>query len=209
MAKRGRPRKNQPEAPQASPGENISEDQLQALFFQSKTDYEKMLALKKKADADFKNCCKRIKAELGKRGVAEIKLAIGLGTEEGEAEAKADIESTMRIMAWMGVPVGTQADLFPAIDPAPITERAFNEGKRQGLAGETQKNPHHHATEAHRSHNDGYAAGQETLAKGIKPLDDTPTGSVPKDEWQRQLRENNDAVQQAIRDNAVDSLTAQ
>src|ERR1700676_5614270 len=92
MAKRGRPKKTHDgEQPQTI--ENISEDQLQALFFQSKRDYEKHLATKKEADADFKNCCRRIKAELGKRGVAEIKLAVTLADENGEAEPKADIET--------------------------------------------------------------------------------------------------------------------
>src|SRR6266404_5655377 len=104
MAKRGRPKKTHGDGEASQTIENISEDQLQALFFQSKRDYEKNLATKKKADADFKNCCKRIKAELGKRGVTEIKLAVTLADENGEAEAKADIESTLRVMRWMGVP---------------------------------------------------------------------------------------------------------
>jgi len=163
MAKRGRPRKTRDDsAPQTI--ENISDDQLQALFFQSKKDYEKNLAIKKKADADFKNCCKRIKAELGKRGVTEIKLAVTLGDENGEAEAKADIESTIRVMRWMGVPIGTQADLFPDNDPTPLTERAYAEGRRHGLAGEPRSNPHHHTTEAARSYEAGFAEGQDVLA---------------------------------------------
>lgn len=205
MAKRGRrPRKTRDDTATQTI-ENISDDQLESLFFQSKTDYEKMLDLKKTADANFKNCCKRIKAELGKRGVAEIKLAIQLGTDEGEANAKADIESSIRIMRWMGVPIGTQADLFPDNDPTPITERAFNEGRRQGLAGETQDNPHHHTTAAHRAHNDGYAEGQDVLAGGIKPTDEA--GERPSDAWLRRTREQNEKVSQAIKSGAIDSLT--
>jgi hypothetical protein len=170
MAKPGRPKKTHAgEAAQTI--ENISDDQLQALFFQSKRDYEKALVIKKTADADFKNCCRRIKAELGKRGVAEIKLAIMLADEAGEAEAKADIESTIRVMRWMGVAIGTQADLFPDIDPATITERAFAEGRRQGLAGEPHSNPHHHTTLAHRAYDEGFAEGQRILATdGFRPL---------------------------------------
>jgi hypothetical protein len=207
MAKRGRPRKTRDDsAPQTV--ENISEDQLQALFFQSKRDYEKFLATKKKSDADFKNCCKRIKAELGKRGVAEIKLAVTLGDENGEAEAKADIESTIRVMRWMGVPIGTQADLFPDNDPTTITERAFAEGRRHGLGGEPRSNPHHHTTEAARAYESGFAEGQDVLAtKGFKPTDDTPQGSTPSDEWLRRTREQNEAVSQAIKSGTIDSLT--
>jgi hypothetical protein len=204
MAKRGRPKKTHDDsAPQTI--ENISDDQLQALFFQSKKDYEKNLAVKKKADADFKNCCKRIKAEIGKRGVDEVKLAVLLDTESGEAEAKADIESTLRIMRWMGVALGTQADLFPDNDPTPITERAFAEGRRHGLAGKSDGNPHHHTTEAHRAYNSGYEDGQAVLAEGIKPTDDDPTR--PSDEWLRRTREQNDAVQKAIKSGTIDSLT--
>lgn len=163
-------------AAEAAPktAENISDDQLQALFFQGKRDYERALAAKKKSDADFKNCCKRIRAEIGKRGVDEIKLAIMLGDENGEIEAKADIESTLRVMRWLGIPVGTQGDLFPDNDPTPITDRAFAEGRRHALAGDRRANPHHHTTEAARSYEAGYDEGQAQKVKGgIKPLGDT------------------------------------
>jgi len=169
MAKKGKKDGAAEAAPKAI--ENISDEQLQALFFQSKKDFERALAVKKKADADFKNCCKRIKAELGKRGVEEIKLAVLLGDENGEADAKADIESTLRVMRWMGIPVGTQGDLFPDNDPTPITDRAFAEGRRHALAGDRRANPHHHTTEAARSYEAGYDEGQAQKVKGgIKPL---------------------------------------
>lgn len=153
--------------------ENISDDQLQALFFQGKRDYERALAAKKKSDADFKNCCKRIRAEIGKRGVDEIKLAILLGDENGEAEAKADIESALRVMRWLNVAMGFQGSLFDEPDRRPIGERSYAEGRRQGLAGEKQDNPHHQTTEAYREHIRGYADGQEALAtKGFTKKDD-------------------------------------
>ena len=187
-------------AAEAAPKTDISEDQLQALFFQSKKDYERALGVKQKADADFKNCCRRIKAELGKRGVEEIKLAISLGGEAGEASVKANIESQLRILRWMGVAIGTQGDLFPDNDPTPITDRAFAEGRRHGLAGESRANPHHHTTEAARSYEAGYAKGQEEkLRAGIKPLDNTPTGSVPRDQWQEQTAKDNERVQEDIK----------
>lgn len=187
--------------------ENISDDQLQALFFQSKRDYERMLGLKKKADADFRNCCKRIKAELGKRGVDEIKLAVLLGDENGEADAKADIESTIRIMRWMGIPVGTQGDLFPANDPTPITDRAFAEGRRHALAGDRRSNPHHHTTEAARHYEMGYDKGQEEqITGGIKATDDTPNGSVPRDQWAKNIADENAKVAEAIKAGTIDKL---
>jgi hypothetical protein len=210
MAKRGRPRKTHDTAAPAQTIENISDDQLQALFFQSKRDYEKNLATKKKADADFKNCCKRIKAELGKRGVDEIKLAVTLTDENGEAEAKADIESTIRVMRWMGVPIGTQADLFPDNDPTPITDRAFAEGRRHGIAGEPRSNPHHYTTEAAASYEVGFADGQAVLATdGFLQTDGrrTPNGRLSKEEWATKTAADNEAVTQAIKSGAIDSLT--
>ena len=57
---------------------------------------------------------------------------------------------------------------------------AFSEGKRQGLAGESIKNPHHHTTEAHRAHQAGYDAGQAINAGGIKPLDQEASADIKK-----------------------------
>lgn len=174
-------KKGDPKPTPKQTAENISDDQLQALFFQSKRDYEKSLGVKKKADADFKNTCKRIRAELGKRGVEEVKLAIALGEESGEQDAKASIESTMRVMRWMGIPVGTQADLFPDNDPTPIADRAFAEGRRHALGGEGRNNPHHLTTEAARSYEAGYDKGQgEKIAAGIKPLEPGEAADLKK-----------------------------
>ena len=78
---------------------------------------------------------------------------------------KAEMERKARVMRWMNIPIGSQGALFGEEDRTPLTERAFNEGKRQGLAGESCVNPHHHTTEAHKSFNDGWAEGQETKAR--------------------------------------------
>ncbi|MCC8963732.1 hypothetical protein H8A95_15790 [Bradyrhizobium sp. Pear76] len=101
--------------------------------------------------------------------------------------------------------------MFPSDDRTPLADRAFNEGKRQGLAGESCNNPHHVTTEAHRRHNDGYAVGQEQLAsKGFKKLDgeddDEEGDGRPRGSFTDQVRDQNDRVQQAIKTGTVDQL---
>lgn len=156
----------------ARTAETISDDQLYSLTEQHRQKYELVLEGKKKANKALIDLGKIIKADLGAKGLQDIKDLISLSTPEGEATMKAEMERQARVMRWMGVPIGTQGGLFADADRTPITERAFNEGKRQGLAGESCSNPHHHTTEAHRSHETGYAEGQQTLAtKGFSKLE--------------------------------------
>lgn len=183
--------------------EDLSDDQRYSLTEQHKRKYETLLEAKKKTAKDLMQFCKVIKADLGANGLDEIKSLIEGKTPEGEATIKARIERDMRVLRWMGVPIGSQADLFPTTDRTPITERAFNEGKRQGLAGENNNNPHHHTTEAHRFHEQGYEAGQAANASGFKKLQDAPPkGSVPREQWAKDLREQNEDVERQIKQSA-------
>jgi hypothetical protein len=187
--------------------ESLSDDQLYSLTEQHRKTYEVRLAAKKAADKALQDIGKIIKADLGPQGMMQIKTLIEGSTPEGEAAIKARIESDAQVLRWLGVPIGTQADMFPSNDRTPLADRAYAEGKRQGLAGESCNNPHHHATEAHRMHNDGYEEGQATLRAGFKQkVDDTPKGSVPRDQWQQRTREDNEAVEKAIKTGTVHQL---
>ena len=178
----------------------LTEDQRYSLAEQHRGTYVRLEAAKKKADKDLKDFGKIVKADLGEGGLKQIKAIIEGKTPEGEAEIKARIERDMQVLRWLGVPIGTQTDLFPKNDRAPLKDRAFAEGKRQGLAGETLHNPHHVTTEAHRFHNDGYAEGQSILGAGFKKADNTPKGSQPS------LAEMNKQAQNAIKTGTVDQL---
>lgn len=161
--------------------ESLSDDQQYSLTEQHRQKVEKALATKKAAAAAYLNACKIAKAELGADGMDRINDLIALSTPEGEKRMKEQIERQITVMRWMNVPIGTQGSIFGEEDRTPITERAFNEGKRQGLAGESCVNPHHHTTEAHRRFNDGWAAGQETKAtKGFSKLDPDVAADVKK-----------------------------
>jgi len=187
--------------------ETLSDDQRYSLVEQHRQTHERLLAAKKAADNALKNHGKIVKADLGKDGMAEIKAVVEAQTPEGVAAIRARIQREARILRWMNEPIGTQADIFPQ-DRTPAAERAYAEGKRQGLAGESCSNPHHHTTEAHREHARGYADGQETKAKnGFKKLDgDAPKGSLPRGDWQKNIAAENAAVQQAIKDGKVAEL---
>jgi hypothetical protein len=76
---------------------DLTDDELCALTYQWKRDYEIALADKKAADAELKNVCKRAKAELGPRALDLIKGLILLETPEGEASMRAAIEQQIRI----------------------------------------------------------------------------------------------------------------
>lgn len=183
---------------------DLDDDQVYSLTEQHRQKYERLLKAKKDADASLRNHCKIIKADLGKDGLSDIKDLIAISTPEGEARVKADMERQARVLRWMNIPIGTQGGLFEVNDPAPLSERAFNEGKRQGLAGETNSNPHHVTTEAHRAHNDGYGTGQEMLAKnGFKQA-----GNVPRDQWQANLSDQNAATDAAIRSGTLGDAKA-
>ncbi|CAN7380077.1 hypothetical protein LJR220_003379 [Bradyrhizobium sp. LjRoot220] len=152
--------------------EGLSDDQRYSLVEQHKQKYARLITAQKAANKAVQDHGKIIKADLGADGMAEIKALIEGASTDGEATIKARIERDIRVLKWLQVPIGTMEDLFPSNDRTPLTERAFNEGKRQGLAGESCNNPHHHTTEAHRFHNDGWAEGQKTKAtKGFSKLE--------------------------------------
>jgi hypothetical protein len=154
----------------AGEGHNVaglSDAQRQALHLsQHVPSYEKALAVKKKADADFKNTCKLIKAEGG--SVKSVKLTLELRTPEGEAAFRVRMAQETEVAVWNGV--GIQVDMF-ADERQPAEDKAFEAGKRAGMAGETAKPPHDPSTKQHARWLDGHAEGQAVLSQGFKPME--------------------------------------
>lgn len=153
----------------------LTEDQMRALFFQHKDNYEVALSDKKTADARLKNVCKTARAELGKTAVLDIKDAIALEEPEGEAAHRADIERKIRIAKWMNSPIGTQFTF--AEDMTPSIDRAFDEGKRIGLAGAPCNPPHDPSVPQYARWMEGFHEGQAVLANGgfKKPAEAQPS----------------------------------
>jgi hypothetical protein len=145
----------------------LNDDQLQALTRQHAEKRSILVNAEKKAKADRMNFDKLIKAELGAKGLADIKLLEQLSTPEGEAELKAEMERQARVARWAGLQVGTQGSLFDE-DRRTVGERAFDEGKRIGLSGGDCKPTHQPGTEAYEKFVEGWHAGQAVLAAGFK-----------------------------------------
>lgn len=162
----GRKPKDTPKA-----GDNVkglSDAQRQALHLsQHVPSYEKALAVKKAADKALRDVGKIIKSEGG--SVAKCKRTIELRTPEGEAAFKAEMAELAEVASWSGV--GVQLDLL-ANDREPADDRAFGEGKRAGMAGETARAPYDPATSQAKRWLDGHAEGQVVLSQGFKPLEE-------------------------------------
>ncbi len=172
MAKERKTKPNVPgaagaKAAEAKMGHNsgrpeLSADDLRALALQHKGHYERALAKKKTADADFKNVCKAAKAD----GVMvdQIKTMIALDSPEGEARERAAIASTLLAAKWMGSPLGTQLSMFSEPDRTPSVDRAFDEGKKDSMEGRPAKPAYAPELPQYKSYMDGYAEDQTRRA---------------------------------------------
>lgn len=163
------------------PSNGPDDAQMQALFFQHKKTFEARLAAKKKADADFKNACKLAKSELGKSAIDDIKTAIKMDAEGGEAAVIEDIQAKLRVARWVGAAFGHQFEMFDGPDRTPAVDRAYDAGRRAGLAGEPARPPHDPSTEQYGKWMEGHHVGNEQLARAtFKPLE--PKGDAEADE---------------------------
>lgn len=170
---------NPPEPPSPGAGHNeppaeLSDDQRQALFFQHRREYQTAEDAKKKADADFKNVCKRIKSE--GTSVRKIKLARQLETVEGEAAIKAEIAEMIEAVRWTGG--GVQLAMFDEPDRTPAVDRAFEEGKRACMQNAPRKPPYEPSVPQYSKWLEGFSVGQDVLMQGFKPFPDTPLEQV-------------------------------
>ena len=142
----------------------LTDEQREALTNSWVREYEKSLALKKAADADLKNICKKAKAD----GVtlAEIKAYIDAGTEEGQEKLQEDAERLARVARWRNFDIGHQFRM--ELDaPAPVANRSRVLGKEAGLAGEKATPPKNCDVNEWMA---GWQDGQAALAGGIKKL---------------------------------------
>lgn len=153
--------------------EPLTDDELHALTLQHKKKYEAALAAKKRTAAELLGVTKLIKAELGDTGLKDIKDLIAADSEDDyEEKFQAELERKARLARWAGLSVGAQADLFDfgAVKPG-VAERAFEDGKRAGLAGEVCKPPLDGGGEGHNEYVRGWHEGQASNMSLIKKTD--------------------------------------
>ena len=149
----------------------------------------------KEAKADYdsekstlRDLYKKVKAEIGAEGLERVKMLANLeiGGETAAEALRAEIQNMTWVAQWANAFEGKQLELMP--DLRPIADRAFEDGKKAGLAGDSFNPRYGQGTEAYHRFQEGWQAGQDILAKGIKPLEQPPAplgdpqGSTPKDE---------------------------
>lgn len=148
----------------ASAGHNsgeISDESRRVLFFLNRTDYHEALAAKKAADARMKLVGKQIKADLGDAGLLQIKTYDEAQTAEGKAKIIARHEAERQAMAWAGVPINTQLDMFT--DRTPLIERAARDGEEAGMRGDSLVNPYNEASEEGQAYAESWHRGQKAI----------------------------------------------
>ena len=192
----GRPKKEKSTEPKRTV-EDLNDDELSSLTYKHKDSYETALAMKKKADADFKNVCKKAVADLGKEVIDDIKLLIDLENEEDEAKAKVSdrVQRILRIVRWQGLTLpGVQMDMF-----ASAKSKYYEDGRRSGLKGEPRTPPKTLAA-ASSEYNDwleGHAKGND---ERNAQLEESASGPGHGDKaWADRLRAQNEEAEKAMK----------
>ena len=157
----------------------LTEDEQIALLIQHRNAYVLALGAKKKADADFKNICKKAKGECGKDAVAEIKDMLALAEPGGREAVEAEIARKHRIARWMGLPVGAQPVMFETVDRRPAVDIAHVNGKAAGMAGETAQPPYDTSVPQYQRWLEGWHDGQEILGSAFKKLEPMEVAPPP------------------------------
>lgn len=137
----------------------LTDDERRALTLHHKRAYEAADALVEKAKSDRKAVSDLAKSDLGKGALADIKDMI---TYADEKKAKGQIERSLRLARWLGMPVGSSVDLFDS----PV-DTATAEGLTAGMAGEECKPPIHLSAESAQRWMESWHAGQAVLASAF------------------------------------------
>ncbi len=132
----------------------------------AKTSYDSL-------KSDCRNLLKKVKAELGDDGLDRVKLIVKIRRDEEATEKlRTDLRNMAWVARWMNATPGQQLEIFA--DLRPTADRAYEEGRASGLAGDRFNPKFGQGTEAYGRFQDGWQAGQEILSKGFKPLERPP-----------------------------------
>jgi ribosome modulation factor len=145
----------------------LSDDERRALTLHHKGLYEAADALVEKAKADRTSVADLAKADLGKGAISDIKDMIA---NSDDKKLKASLERTLRLARWLGMPVGTQVNMFEA----PVEDRAAEDGRTAGMEGKACDPPRHLAVTASQRWIGGWHEGQTVLASAFKKLRPEP-----------------------------------
>jgi len=149
----------------------LSDDERRALTLHHRGIYAAAQERVAAAKEELKKVGNQAKADLGRGAVADIRDMIAAADP---AIAKAGIERALRLARWMGLPVGTQMQLFTETGDELVRAREL--GVAAGMEGQVADPPRHLAGEAHQAWLAGWHDGQGELASAFKKLGhaDTP-----------------------------------
>lgn len=142
------------------PSNVLTEDQQAALFFQHKN---KIVALREKlasVNSELRTAFKVAKSEGFTK--KEIDFAIALEDDEDDKIQKERLRQN-QIARWLGVPLGTQAELDLQPDRRSIEEKAAAEGKKAGMNGETLNPPYAPGTPGYEPYVEAWHLGQAAI----------------------------------------------
>lgn len=142
---------------------SLTDDERRALTLHHKRLYEEADAKVELAKTGRKAVEDLAKSDLGKKVVADIKDMIAYADE---AKLKGNLERALRLARWLGMPVGTQVNLFDA----PVDDRAAQEGSTAGMAGADCKPPVHYSAESSQRWIAAWHEGQATLTAAFGKL---------------------------------------
>lgn len=160
------------QAAEAQPGSNsaLSEDeQRQEAFHKLRGELAGVDAALARAKSARRETVQRIK----KNGFLMRQFAIAdqLETDEGEHTLKQEMQQTFDVARWLGVPFGSQMDMFSEPDRTPSVDIAAMEGRRDALAGKPAKPSYSPELPQYKAYLDAYHDVNERRVKdGIKKL---------------------------------------
>jgi hypothetical protein len=147
----------------------LTDDEKRALTLHHKRSYEAADALVEKAKADRTAIADLAKSDLGKGALADIKDMI---LADNPKKMKATVERMQRLARWAGLKIGSQPQLFEAVE----IDR-FEEGRTAGMSGATCEPPKNFAQDAAQLWITGWHDGQTVLMAAFKkkrPIDGSP-----------------------------------
>lgn len=179
----GRPKgsKNKPkdDAP-AEAGHNtaLTEDEKRALFIKGVQELEGLLEKKNDAVSAVRNQRKRI-VSYG-FDAFEIDYALKVRKDEDDALVERRRREA-RIARFLNHPIGTEPDMFDEVDCTPAVDKAYQEGKVAGAAGQSAKSPYAPGLPQDQSWLKGWGDGQADLSSGFKKLEQATSNSDEKE----------------------------
>ncbi len=122
-----------------SNSEKLTDDMQKALAGIHQREFNRAKAAANEASNQFRTIQSRIKAEGG--DVKQIKVMNELESEAGEARVRESLERILKAAKWKQSKLGDQFNLdIDGVDRTPIDDRAFADGKADGLSGEPPDN---------------------------------------------------------------------